>query len=68
VSTPFALKPEGHFEGEIRVRYKELDSKAPAKSSKLKAEQITVFLMKKEKVFGDTKRFVWELTLDKVEL
>lgn len=68
VSKPFAIKSEGHFEGKIQARYKDQDSKTNVKGSKIKEEEITVFLIKKEKTFGSEKRFVWELSLQKIEL
>ncbi len=68
VSKAFVFKSDGHYEGRIHVQYKEQDSKTNVKSSKLKEEEITVFLIRKEKVFGDTKRFVWELSLGKIEV
>ncbi|MFT5860957.1 MAG: hypothetical protein ACI865_003073 [Flavobacteriaceae bacterium] len=68
VSKPFTYKFDGHFEGEIHVNYKRQDSKKEIKSPKLREEEITIFLIRKEKSFGTTKQFVWELSLGNIEM
>ena len=68
MSKPFVYKFDGHYEGKVSVKYKDQDSKKNVKSAKLKSEEITIFLIRKEKTFGNTTRSVWELSLGKIQL
>lgn len=67
VSKPFEFKSDGHYEGKILVQFINYNSKTKIKSSKVKEEELTVFLIRKEKVFGSAKQFVWELSLDRID-
>ncbi|MFT6245516.1 MAG: hypothetical protein ACJA0U_002543 [Salibacteraceae bacterium] len=67
VSKPFVFKPDGQYEGKVLVRYKKQDSKTDVKSSKVNEEEINVFLIRQEKMFGDSKQFVWGLSLDRID-
>jgi hypothetical protein len=67
VSKSFAFISDGRYEGKLLVRYRKQDSKTDAKSSMVSEEEITVFLIRQEKMFGDSKQFVWGLSLDRID-
>jgi hypothetical protein len=67
VRTSFTFISDGRYEGKLFVRYRNQDSKTDAKSSKVSEEEITVFLIRQEKMFGDSKQFVWGLSLDRID-
>lgn len=67
VSQKLSFQSEGSYETKIKVIYANQNSKKPIKNPKEFTEEVKVVLKKKVKMFGSTKKVIWEFYLGNIE-